>query len=185
MPGCRISRTDKRRRVALGGEYWGAGAQMTGGNDQGQRRGRIWLLRLCFVFSLGLAACQPIYSNHGYIPTEDALALLQVGTDTRESVSATIGRPSASGLLNDEAWYYVQSKWKTIGPAEPIEVTREMVAISFDANGKVANIERFGLDQGRIVPLSRRVTTTNIRPKGILAQIMGNIGKLSTDGLFK
>ena len=111
--------------------------------------------------------------------------LLKVGVDTRESVEATVGRPATEALLKDEAWYYVQSHWKTIGAGEPVEVTREVVAISFDAKGLVSNIERFGLDQGRIVPLSRRVTTTNIRGKGILAQIFGNIGKLNTDNLFK
>jgi outer membrane protein assembly factor BamE (lipoprotein component of BamABCDE complex) len=152
---------------------------------RGPRRGlmrRGWLaIGLC----AGLAACVPIYSNHGYIPTEQDLSLLAVGVDTRDSVAATIGRPAASDLLGDEAWYYVQSRWKTIGAAEPVEITREVVAITFGATGVVENIERFGLDQGRIVPLSRRVTTTNIRGKGVLAQIFGNIGKLNTDNLFK
>ena len=156
---------------------------MTGGNVQGHRRSLAGLMRLIVVICMGLAACRPIMSNHGYIPTEQDLALIQVGTDTRESVSATIGRPSASGLLNDEAWYYVQSQYKTIGAAEPTEVTREVVAITFDTNGTVANVERFGLDRGRLVPLSRRVTTTNIRGKGALSQIFGNIGKLNPDGL--
>lgn len=155
------------------------------GQGQGQPRGRSWLLSLFVLLSLGLAACQPIYSNHGYIPTDQDLALLKVGVDTRESVEATIGRPAAEGLLNDDAWYFVQSHWKTLGAAEPVELSREVVAISFGSTGLVENIERFGLDQGRIVPLSRRVTTTNIRGKGILAQIFGNIGKLNTDGLFK
>ena len=140
---------------------------------------------LFLALSLAAAACSPIYENHGYIPTDQDLALLKVGVDTRESVEATVGRPAAEGLLNDEAWYYVQSHWKTVGAAEPVEVTREVVAISFDARGLVSNIERFGLDQGRIVPLSRRVTTTNIRGKGILAQMFGNIGRLNTDGLFQ
>ena len=156
---------------------------MTGGNVQGYRRSLSWLTRLFVVVSLGLAACNPIMSNHGYIPTEQDLALIKVGTDTRESVSATIGQPSASGLLNDEAWYYVQSQWKTIGAAAPTELTREVVAITFGTTGTVANIERFGLDRGRIVPLSRRVTTSNVRAKSALSQIFGNIGKLYPDGL--
>lgn len=158
---------------------------MTLGDLQGQNSGLSRRACLFVVLSLGLAACQPIYSNHGYVPTDQDLALLKVGIDTRESVEATIGRPAAEGLLNDEAWYYVQSHWKTVGPAEPVELTREVVAISFGATGLVENIERFGLDQGRIVPLSRRITTTNIRGKGVLAQIFGNIGKLNTDNLFK
>ena len=149
----------------------------------GRLRGGPWLGCVCVV--LALAACQPIYSNHGYIPPDQDLALLQVGVDTRESVETTVGRPVAEALLNDDAWYYVQSRWRTVGAAEPTEVAREVVAISFGSTGLVENIERFGLDQGQIVPLSRRVTTTNIRGRGVLGQIFGNIGRLNTESLFQ
>ena len=152
---------------------------------RGLKNGPTLLVSVIGGLFLLLTACMPIQRNHGYIPTDEDLALLQVGVDTRESVGATIGRPAASGLLGDEAWYYIQSTWRTIGAAEPVETDREVVAISFGASGLVENIERFGLEQGRIVPISRRVTTTNIRGKGVLAQIFGNIGRLNTDNLFK
>ena len=156
-----------------------------GVNDGPKPGRRLTYLWLVLSLSIAIAACTPIFSNHGYIPTDEDLAVLQVGLDTREFVAATIGQPVASDLLGDDAWYYVQSRWKTIGAAAPVEIDRQVVAISFDVNGSVANIERFGLDKGQIVPLSRRVTTTNIRGKGVLAQIFGNIGKLNTDNLFK
>ena len=165
----------------------GAGVYMAFGTAEGRghRAGLSWLAWMMCALALMLAGCMPIQTNHGYIPTDDDLGLLVVGVDTRESVAATIGRPAASGLLGDEAWYYIQSRWKTIGAAAPVEIDREVVAITFGATGQVENIERFGLEQGRIVPLSRRVTTTNIRGKGILSQIFGTIGRLNTDNLFK
>ena len=152
---------------------------------RGPRRGLTGLARCFAILALVLAACTPQYSDHGYVPSDTELALLQVGKDTRDSVAATIGRPSASGLLNDEGWYYVESRWKTLGAREPQEVDRQVVAISFTPAGIVENIERFGLDKGRIVPLSRRVTTTNIKGKSALSQIFGNIGRLNTADLFK
>ena len=152
---------------------------------QDPARRRVAFGGLILALAVFLTACTPIFSNHGYIPTDEDLAVLQVGIDTRELVGVTIGQPVASGLLGDEAWYYVQSRWKTLGAAEPVEIDRQVVAITFDPDGTVANIERFGLEKGQIVPLSRRVTTTNIRGKGVLAQIFGNIGKLNTDNLFK
>ena len=152
---------------------------------QGQGRGLSWAICMFLTLFMTVSACQPIYSNHGYIPTDQDLALLKVGVDTREQVEATVGRPAAEGVLNAQAWYYVQSRWKTVGAGEPVEITREVVAISFDTAGRIANIERFGLDQGRIVPLSRRITTTNIQGKSIISQMFGNIGKLNTDSLFK
>ncbi len=152
---------------------------------RGQRRGLSWLATFAMAMTLAIAACVPIFTNHGYVPTDEDLSVIKVGVDDRDSVGVTIGRPTIEGLLGDDAWYYVQSRYRTVGAAEPVEITREVLAISFSPDGKVENIERFGLDHGRIVPISRRVTTTNIRGKGIIAQIFGNIGKLNTDNLFK
>ncbi len=132
-----------------------------------------------------IAACSPIYRNHGYVPSDEELALITVGKDTRDSVATAVGRPSASGLLNDEGWYYVQSRWKSLGLRAPKEEVRQVVAISFDAQGVVQNIERFGLEKGRIVPLSRRVTDDNIKGKSILAQMFGNIGGIGAGQLLK
>lgn len=135
---------------------------------------------------LGLAvACAPVYRNHGYVPSDAELALLEVGVDTRDTVAATIGRPSASGLLNDLGWYYVQSRWKVSGARPPKEEDRQVVAISFTEDGIVENIERFGLEKGRIVPISRRVTETNIKSTGLLRQLFGNIGRVSADQILK
>ena len=155
----------------------------------GGARFGLWLtlpLIGALLLSLGLiAGCTPVLTNHGYAPSDVELSVIEVGKDTRETVAATIGRPSASGLLNDVAWYYVQSRFEQIGGREAREISREVVAISFDADGRVENVERFGLDQGQIVPLSRRVTTTNIKGKSILSQLFGNIGKINTDNLFQ
>lgn len=135
----------------------------------------------CALIGLGLlavAACAPVFRNHGYAPTEQELALVEVGRDTRETVSSSVGRPSAAGLLNDEGWYYVQSRYRHYGAAAPQEVERQVVAISFTPEGVVSNVERFGLDQGRVVPLSRRVTESNIRGISFISQLLGSFGTL-------
>ncbi|MDO8983226.1 MAG: outer membrane protein assembly factor BamE [Cypionkella sp.] len=132
-----------------------------------------------------IAACAPITRDHGYIPTDEELALITVAKDTRESVATKIGRPSASGLLNDVGWYYVESRFVTKGAFMPKEVNREVVAISFTEAGVVENIERFGLEKGQIVPLSRRVTKDNVKAAGILQQLFGNVGGLTADQLLR
>jgi hypothetical protein len=55
-------------------------------------------------------------------------------------------------------------------------VDRELVAISFDSGGVVRNIERFGLQDGRVIALERRVTESGINSESFLRQLLGNVG---------
>ena len=110
-----------------------------------------------------------------------ALAQITVGKDTRDTVAEIVGRPSAAGLLNDEGWYYVQSRYRHFGARRPEEIERQVVAISFTPNGTVENVERFGLEQGKVVPLSRRVTESNIKGVSLIGQLLGNIGQFRAD----
>ena len=109
------------------------------------------------VLCLALAGCAAEYRNHGYIPAQEDLDEIKVGSDTRETVAAKVGVPSSGGVLNDSGYYYVRMRTKTLGPLATKEIERQVVAISFAGNGTVQNIERFGLEQGRVVPLQRRV----------------------------
>lgn len=145
----------------------------------GGRTARRAGLGLAVAFVIVMAGCSPIVRNHGYAPSDADLALLTVGVDTRDTVAESVGRPAAQGLLNDAGWFYVQSRFEHIGPREPREVDRQVVAISFDEAGTVTNIERFGLEQGRIVPLSRRVTESNIRSFSFIRQLLSGVGRFN------
>jgi outer membrane protein assembly factor BamE (lipoprotein component of BamABCDE complex) len=138
---------------------------------------RAALIRGAGGLALVLAvACTPIYANHGYVPDESDLADVKPGVDTRDSVAAFLGRPSTEGLLGDKEWFYVQSRWKTVGAHAPQEIDRQVVAITFNDAGKVANVERFGLEKGEVVTISRRVTTETIKGKSFILQLFGNVG---------
>jgi outer membrane protein assembly factor BamE (lipoprotein component of BamABCDE complex) len=156
---------------------------MAGVGNAGSRGLRMAMLGLMMVI---IAACSPVYRNHGYVPNEDELSQIEVGKDTRETLAPLIGRPSAAALLNDEGWYYVQSRWKYAGARQPKEIERQVVAITFTKDGIVENVERFGLENGKVVALSRRVTASNIKGIGFIRQLLGGLGNLSaTDFLGK
>jgi outer membrane protein assembly factor BamE (lipoprotein component of BamABCDE complex) len=128
---------------------------------------------------LAVAACSAVYRDHGYVPSETDLEAVVVGESTRDDVALAVGRPSSSGVLAGGAWYYVGSRFKHFGPRAPQEIDRQVVAISFDEEGLVENVERFGLADGRVVALSRRVTDTNIKGLGLIRQLLGSLGKLN------
>ncbi|MCB2116698.1 MAG: outer membrane protein assembly factor BamE [Rhodobacteraceae bacterium] len=144
----------------------------------GVRRGVIALV----LFAM--SACSAQYFNHGYIPREEDLAKVTVGESTQEDVARAVGRPSSTGLLTGGAWYYVGSRFKHVGPKEPQEIDRQVVSVSFDDKGVVENVERFGLEKGQVVVLSRRVTDSNIKGLGFLRQLLGNIGNLNAAQLL-
>lgn len=163
------------------GQAGAAGRKATGSIPGAPLSGSVLsgrLLRAGLVAALLVtAACSPLTRTHGYVPDEAALAQITPGVDTRETVRAALGSPSAQGLPGSEDFYYVASAFERLGIFEPREVTREVVAVSFDASGRVRNIERFGLEQGRVVALSRRVTEETVRDTTFIRQLMGNIGR--------
>lgn len=143
-----------------------------------------WLgsgIRRCVIALtlVALASCTALYRNHGYIPRDDELERVVVGESTRAEVAQAIGRPSSTGLLTGAAWYYVGSRFRQFGAREPQEIDREVVAISFDDSGRVENVERFGLEAGQTVVLSRRVTDSNIKGLSFIRQLLGNIGNFN------
>lgn len=153
-----------------------------------QQAGRIrsGVTKLTATCALLLAvACAPIYQNHGFVPSEDDLALITVGRDNREAVARIVGRPSTSALLNDTGWYYVQSRWKHSGALPPKELDRQVVAITYDKRGLVENVEKFGLEQGQVVALSRRVTDSNIKGIGFLRQLFSSFGTVRAENFLK
>lgn len=135
-------------------------------------------MALAGVALLALTACTEVIRNHGYSPSDEDLAAVAVGKDTRETVANKVGRPSAGGMMADGGWYYVQSRWSHRGARAPQETDRQVLAISFDKGGRVSNIERFGLADGKVVTLSRRVTESNIQDIGFIRQMLGNLGRI-------
>ncbi len=141
-------------------------------------------LVLCGLALVALAACSNLDRKHGYVPSEEDLQQIVVGVDSKATVAEVVGRPTTSGILSDGGWYYVASKFRAYGWRERQEIDREVVAISFDSSGTVENIERFGMEKGRVVAISRRVTDSNIKGIGFLRQLFGSIGNFTAEQLL-
>lgn len=133
--------------------------------------------------ALVLAGCIATMDNHGYVPPAEELSELSIG-DSRESVSELIGTPGTGGVMRDEAWLYTAYRVRNYAYRAPEITEREILAISFDGRGRVENIERFALEDGNMVELSRRVTTSSVREVGFFSQIFRNFGRINIlDGL--
>lgn len=144
------------------------------------------LCRMALIGGLviGISACVASYRDHGYVPLPEDLAKIQVGSDTRESVTEKIGTPGTSGVLDKGGYYYVASRVRHYGARAPQVVSRELVAITFDSRDRVANIERYGLEDGRVIPLEKRVTDSGESERGLLRQLLGNLGRIGPGQLL-
>jgi outer membrane protein assembly factor BamE (lipoprotein component of BamABCDE complex) len=78
----------------------------------------------------------------------------------------------------------VQSLVRTVGPRRPQVTERQVVAISFTEAGVVQNIERFGLEDGNVVVLSRRVTESSVSSRTFVRQLLGNLGNFNPGQLL-
>ncbi len=130
------------------------------------------------ALALGLAGCAATFDNHGFVPPAEDLAAIQIGS-SRDEVAAAIGTPGAAGVMRDEAWLYTAYRIRNHGYRAPQITERQIIAVSFDAAGRVSNIEEFGLDDGRVVQLSRRVTTSSVREVTFFGQLFSNFGRIN------
>lgn len=130
------------------------------------------------VMALSVAGCSAQFRNHGYVPADDELSQITVGVDTRDSVAELVGTPTSAGVLQDGAYYYVQSRVRHFAWQRPQVIDRQVVAVSFSPSGVVQNIGRYTLEDGRVVPLTPRYTR-NGQDIGFIRKLLTNLGTFS------
>ena len=132
---------------------------------------------LALAMLLTAAACAPRVTYHGFAPQVAELETITAGLDTRSSVLRRLGRPSATGSFDSRDWYYVASRMERTMFYAPEVVDRTVVAIRFDETGLVERVNRYGLEDGRVVDLVSETTPTYGRELTVLQQLFGNIGR--------
>ena len=136
------------------------------------------------VLALIIAACSVTYEYHGYVPTGHDLRAVKVGESTPEDVLETVGRPASAGFLDPGTWYYAAAKIRRRAFRDPEFTDQQVVAISFNEEGTVSNVERFGLKNGQPVVLNRRITETDLGQLSIVDQLMKSFGRIDPGELL-
>jgi outer membrane protein assembly factor BamE (lipoprotein component of BamABCDE complex) len=144
-----------------------------------KRHGQV-LMVAAFVV---LSACAPTVRVHGFAPTKEEIAQINPGTSTRESVQELIGLPSSTGVMEDNAWYYVQSETSQYTFFAPKVIDRRVLAITFDNGGRVTSINEYGLEDGRVINLQTRITVTEGAQLSVIQEILSNFGRFDATQL--
>ena len=142
---------------------------------------------LALAAACATAGCVPLRSHQGYIVDADLVNSVQPGVDNRQSVLATLGKPSftsqfAKGGAGAGDWYYVARDSRNLGFQRPHANAQITLQISFDAAGNVAAIRRSGTEQIASVNPTGKTTPTLGRKRGFFEDLFGNIGTVGAMG---
>lgn len=136
---------------------------------------------LTLVLAMALAACEGKLSTHGDPVDAIDLARVQPGVSTRADVVAALGTPSNVAVFDENAWYYISNRERTIAFLAPESIERQVVSIYFDDQGVVSSVDKFGLERGREVDVVSRETPSFGQSPTIIQQMLGNLGRFNKE----
>lgn len=130
-----------------------------------------------------IAACAPRQDYRGVNIDEEKLNLIAVGQSTEPQVGALLGSPSTTSTFPEwgTTYYYISSETEAVAFLAPELIDQQVVAISFDKEGKVREIKRYGMKDGKQIALVQRETPTRGRELTVLEQLFGNLGRFNSN----
>jgi outer membrane protein assembly factor BamE (lipoprotein component of BamABCDE complex) len=122
-----------------------------------------------------VSACSPINSYQGFQAVDHAPSDVKVGEDTRATVLARLGSPTAVSTF-DYTWYYISQVSSKTAFYHPRVNKRDVVAISFHkGDEQVTGVNVYTLKDGRIIAYNSRETPTRGREMTVLEQLLGSV----------
>lgn len=137
------------------------------------------LLLTCLIL---LTACEPQVATRGHIDATKKLAELPKDGAYKQDVLRLLGTPSTRSSFGDETWYYISAKRESVAFFKPETTEQNVVAITFDANGKVSAVKNFDKKDGENVAVVEKTTPTEGQEYGFWEQMLGNIGRFNNAG---
>jgi len=123
-----------------------------------------------------------MYSNHGFIPHKDVIAKIRAGVHDRDSVTSLFGSPTTVANFNGEIWLYVKRESEQIAFLPEKLLDQSVLAVHFDRNGIVSEIEKFAMEDGKAIKPVERKTATRGQKLHLIQQLIGNLGRFSNTG---
>jgi outer membrane protein assembly factor BamE (lipoprotein component of BamABCDE complex) len=147
-----------------------------------RRRAAPLILGAMLAGALALGGCTRVVSHQGFYLDETLVSAIQPGTDTKDSVMNTLGRPSFSGTFDQNDWYYVSRDTRNMGYSQPHLVEQTILHVRFDRNGNVASVDHLGMQQVASIHPSHDKTPTLGSRRNLFDELFGNIGAVGAAG---
>ncbi len=115
-------------------------------------------------------------THNGNMPAEERIARVEKGF-SQDEVMQILGAPSSVVSFDENTWLYMSSDIKRIAFSKPEEVDRNILKITFDANGNVAQITRLTKADGREITPDEEKTAVNGQDPGFFRKYFGGVGQ--------
>jgi len=139
-------------------------------------------LNVASVIVAALAAgCTPTIDTRGNLPDPDNVLKIQPGIDTKNEVAQLLGSPSTVGTFNDDKWYYISTRTRSLAFLTPTIEDQQVLVVSFDKSGVVDDMKIIGVEDAKQITPNERVTPTLGRELTIMQQLLGNLGRFNKD----
>jgi len=142
------------------------------------RRATFAVLAATALATAGLSACSPITSYSGFQAIDNDPKDVKVGTDTKSTVRAKLGSPSAQSTFDPNVWFYVNQIKQRVAFRRPQVTARNITAIAFNKDSEmVETVNVYTLKDGKVIAYNNRETPTRGREMTILEQLLGSVGR--------
>lgn len=122
------------------------------------------------------SGCTRLRAHQGYVGDATLLSAVQPGVDNKESVQASLGRPTFVGQFDSNDWYYYARDTRQLAFAQPSATSQYVLKIRFDSAGNVLSSSQTGLENiARISPNGDKTPTLG-RNSSFFEEVFGNIG---------
>lgn len=140
------------------------------------------LLAACATLGVAAGGCTPMRESHGWVSDSASQGDVQPGVDTKSTVMARMGSPSTTSTLAGNDWYYITALQQSYAYFNPKTTARTITVVRFNPDDVVASVDKYGVEQGKIINYATQTTPTRGRELGVLEQIFGTVGtRLPTD----
>ena len=141
---------------------------------------KIVVMALVTAVALAAPACTRIKNNVGYVADDELIKSIQPGVDNKQSVQATLGRPSVASQWDDRSWYYISRNTEQLAFLTPKPKTQQVLVVDFDAKGNVSAVKRTGMETiARIDPVGDKTETLG-RNTTLFEDLFGDIGAVGS-----
>lgn len=134
------------------------------------------------ALALGASGCTRLRTHQGYIGDQVLIDSVSAGVDNKQSVQASLGRPTFVGQFDANDWYYFARDSRQLAFSKPKASAQTILHVRFDKAGNVASVNKSGMEHIAKISPNGDQTPTLGRDSNFFQDVFGGIGTVGAPG---